>query len=116
MQSLLSVLAVAATASAGTVDVAYSNGWSKMEAVRASMPVSFTVAIKEQGAAEMVRIAKEVSDPDHKNYGKYLSAAQVTAIAKPAAADEKVRRRRRCRRRRRRSPRTHVVRLRQSRC
>eukprot|EP01051_Picozoa_sp_SAG22_P026841 SAG22_NODE_8683_length_637_cov_0.819703_1_plen_122_part_10 len=83
--------AMFAAASAGTVDIAYTGGWRKMERVRASLPVSFTIVLKEQGADEVVRIAKEVSDPDHKNYGKYLSTAQLNAIVKPTDADYTVR-------------------------
>ena len=82
-----------AAASARTVSVDYgATGWSRREAVRGSEPVSFTVVMKEQGAAEIVRIAKQVSDPEHASYGQYLTSAQIAAIAKPTAADEMVRR------------------------
>ena len=94
MQSILTVLALAPAVALGfgvDYDVEYSNGWSKQEQVRASLPVSFTVVVNEQGADEIVRIAKEVSNPDHPKYGKYLSAAQLNAIVAPTATDMNVR-------------------------
>merc|ERR1719191_2337359 len=61
---------------------AQTSMWVKQESPSADHPVTFTVALRldEARRNELERIFWEVSDPDHANYGKYRSVAEITDV------------------------------------
>jgi tripeptidyl-peptidase-1 len=67
---------------------AYSNNWvQNPRAVHSAIPVQFTIVVKEQGTAEVKRIAKAVSDPKSAEYGNYITQEDLDKITAPLASD-----------------------------
>ena len=106
----LAALAIVKVAAVDTTEGAYENGWVKYEhetvagktcpgcSERPPQPltsrrradeheVSFTLALKEQGREEILRIATAVSDPDSPSYGQYLTQAELDEIIAPKEED-----------------------------
>merc|ERR1719399_100615 len=56
--------------------------WVKQESPSKDHPVTLTVALRldEARRNELERIFWEVSDPDHVNYGKYRTVAEITDV------------------------------------
>jgi tripeptidyl-peptidase-1 len=56
--------------------------WLKQESLPTDQPLTLTVALRLDDARrnELERIFWEVSDPDHVNYGKYRSVAEITEV------------------------------------
>lgn len=61
---------------------AQTSMWLKQESLSTDQPVTLTVALRLDDARrnELERIFWEVSDPDHVNYGKYRSVAEITEV------------------------------------
>jgi tripeptidyl-peptidase-1 len=61
---------------------AQTSMWVKQESPSAEHPVTLTVALRldEARRNELERIFWEVSDPEHLNYGKYRSVAEITEV------------------------------------
>jgi hypothetical protein len=52
----------------------FINGWAKLHStVTDNHPIVFSVALREQNAEELKRIALDVSDPKSSKYGQYLT-------------------------------------------
>lgn len=68
---------------------AYVNGWKKDsgKAPAADYPIRFTIAVKEQGLDSIKRVARQISDPSHANYGHYISQAQLNKLTAPKESD-----------------------------
>ena len=66
----------------------YTNSWYQARAhVADTHKIVMTIVVKEQGLAEIKRIATAVSDPASPEYGKYLSQSQIEAISTPSKTD-----------------------------
>jgi len=61
---------------------AQSSMWVKQETPSTEHPVTLTVALRldDVNRNELERIFWEVSNPDHVNYGKYRSVAEITEV------------------------------------
>jgi hypothetical protein len=59
-------------------------GWSVLGAADPAAVVPVFFGLPDRNRETIDRIFREVSDPDHANYGRYLAADEITAIVRPA--------------------------------
>lgn len=60
------------------------HGWQAIATAPRDHVVRLTMALKQQNPQRIEEILKEVSDPDHPNYGRYLKHHEITAIVRPS--------------------------------
>lgn len=58
-------------------------GWELKAAAPSDMTIDMHIGLKEENMAKLEKIAYEVSDPDHFNYGKHLSKAEIDSMTAP---------------------------------
>jgi tripeptidyl-peptidase-1 len=62
------------------------NGWETFIGVDLALePVCFTLAVKQQNIKRLKHIALDVSNPASKNFGKFLTNAEIEEITRPTA-------------------------------
>jgi tripeptidyl-peptidase-1 len=83
------LLLVLAVASASVIpEGTYDSNWYKNPVPTTELHgVSLTIVVKEQGMAEVKRIALDVNDPASKNYGKFITHDELDRLTSPKASD-----------------------------
>ncbi|KAF2430835.1 subtilisin-like protein [Tothia fuscella] len=57
--------------------------WTKTNAVSPNHVINLQIGLKQGKFDEVLRRLAEVSDPDHANYGRYLSAQELNKLTQP---------------------------------
>ena len=82
--AIIAAILVVSAASLVTIPAPdYPCDWNTKGHVHPSTVVNFTIALKEQNAELIHKIALDVSDPDSANYGQYLSTQEIAEITAP---------------------------------
>ncbi|KAF6838081.1 tripeptidyl peptidase a [Colletotrichum plurivorum] len=87
LKALLALAAAAATVEAAKLmsrAATFASGVSMVNMAAEDQQINLQIGLKLQNIEKLEPMLKDVSDPDSPNYGKYLSAAQVNDIFKPA--------------------------------
>ena len=90
---LLSVIAALAAASPLSHEMltkrALENvpaGWELKAAAPASLAINMHIVLKERNMDKLQQRLLETSDPDHADYGKHMSKAEVEAMTAPSSS------------------------------
>jgi len=82
--AILAALVAISAASLVTIPApTYPCDWNTKGYVHPSTVINFTIALKEQNAELIHKIALDVSDPDSSNYGQYLTTQEIIEITAP---------------------------------
>ena len=64
-------------------------GWKHKGRAPADHAVTFTLALKQRNLGELERAFRDVSDPTHDDYGKFMTKAEITELVAPHPSDVK---------------------------
>lgn len=90
--ALLPLLAAMATASPTQQETmmpkhslpAVPSGWALKSAAPADLKINMQIALKEQNLDKLQQRLLQISNPDHADYGKHMSRAEVEAMTAPS--------------------------------
>ncbi|KAL0931697.1 tripeptidyl peptidase a [Colletotrichum truncatum] len=88
LKTIIALVAATAAVEARLMSRAatFSSGVSMVNMAADNQQINLQIGLKMQNIEKLETMLKDVSDPDSPNYGKYLSAAQVNEVFKPAEA------------------------------
>src|SRR5439155_385990 len=88
LRRLLLLAAAAAGASARVVDSlpGVPRDWVEVRAARADEPITLSIGLRQQRAAELEQAVLEISTPGHALYGRHLSRDELRAYTAPSSA------------------------------